>query len=283
MFLKANAVRGVLLVLTLNSSASLAASFEQADALFARRGEGRALIEQARAEYKRQLQNASPEHTVYAVEQLGKLAYYEGELVLPGGDGPDAARAAVFQDCRDFVENIAQIDSARTEYHYWKLLCTAFWVRHASRMAALFQVGQIRSYFDSVVGDDLELRPELALDSRYMGGGLLRVMAGILRDDLSSMLRSSLPDREQGLALIERALASPAFPGDVHAGDMWYVNFRGRGDLLIRLGRSDEAREVLTSAIAEIEDLQSAGELPQGLEPETMGEMNVMRNLLGSL
>jgi predicted RNA polymerase sigma factor len=64
---------------------------------------------------------------------------------------------------------------------------------------------------------------------------------------------------------------------------MWYVNFRGRGDLLIRLGRSDEAREVLTSAIAEIEDLQSAGELPQGLEPETMGEMNVMRNLLGSL
>ena len=257
--------------------------FEAADALFAARGEGRSQIAAARAEYKRVLATVSGTDAVYAVQQLGKLAYYEGELVLPGGDGPSTARTAVFQDCREFVESIASIEAGRTQYHYWKLLCTAFWVRHAPRVTALFQIAGIRRYFDSVVGDDLDLRAELALDSRYLGGGLYRVLAGVYRDDLASLLRSSLPNREVALEWIDRSLAAAAFPGDPNSGDMYYANVRGRGDILIRLGRTAEARELLTAGIAEIDELIAGDALPEGLEAESRGEQQIMRTLLGGL
>lgn len=256
--------------------------FDEADALFAERENNVEKIAAARSAYKTALRTVDGADRIYAIEQLGRLAFYEGEH-LNDLDRGARRRTEIFADCREFVEAIANVPEAVTQYHFWKLQCTAFWVQSAPLLSRLAQIGSIKRYFNSIVGDNLEPRPEVGIDTRYQGGGIYRVIAGIIKDDLSSLIRDDLPNRAKAMDLADMAMASQAYPGDPNAGDAYYSNFRGRGDLLIKLGRNDEAREWLNRYIAEIDELIAANELPAGMEVETKAEQNTMKRLLAGI
>jgi hypothetical protein len=255
-----------------------AGAFDQADALFAQRENNLAKIADARAAYKAVLGKSVGSDAVYAVQQLGKLSYYEGELLTSLERNP-ARRTEIFADCRRVVEKIATERAAVSEYHFWKLLCTAFWVQSAPLLSRLGEIGSIKRYFDSVVGDDLEPRPELGMDARYMYAGMNRVLAGIYREDLSSMVRSGLPNSSKALELADRALATEAGPGQEVGGDMYYSNHRGRGEVLIQDGRADEAKAFLTQVVEDATALLEANQIPADIIPETKAEIARMRAL----
>jgi len=266
----------------LSSGVAFAGIFDAADAAFAQRENNLAKIAEARTAYKNVLNAVDGDERVYAVEQLGKLAFYEGDLLTSLDQNP-ARRTAIFADCREFVETIANMSEAVTQYHYWKLQCTAFWVQSAPLLSRLAQIGAIKRYFNSIVGDNIEPRPEVGIDTRYMGGGIYRVIAGVIKDDLSSLVRSDLPNRAKALDLADKAIASSAYPGDDNAGDSYYSNFRGRGDVLNRLGRKDEAKAWLNKYIGEIDELIAGNELPVGLEAETKAEQAMMKTILAGI
>jgi len=271
----ANVLAAMSLMFSVQASAGV---FDQADALFAQRENNLSKIAEARAAYKAVLGKSAGSDAVYAVQQLGKLAYYEGELLTSLERDPQR-RTEIFADCRRFVEKISGERSAVSEYHFWKLLCTAFWVQSAPLLSRLGEIGGIKRYFDTVVGDDLEPRPELGMDARYMYAGFNRVLAGIYREDLSSMVRSGLPNRNKALELADRALATEAAPGQEVGGDMYYSNHRGRGEVLIQDGRADEAKAFLNQTIEDATALLEANQIPADILPETKAEVARMKAL----
>lgn len=91
--------------LLLVSSNILAASFDEADELFDRRGEGSEIIEKATRTYENLLKTNLPqEDVIYAVEQIGKLQSLRGQMI------PEAQirkRKPFFARCLEAAEKIA--------------------------------------------------------------------------------------------------------------------------------------------------------------------------------
>ena len=266
----------------LSSSLAFGGIFDQADGIFAQRENNLAKISEARKAYKQILGTVDGEDRVYEVEQLGKLAFYEGEH-LTSLDRNPGRRTEIFADCRDFVESIADMTEARTQYHFWKLQCTAFWVQSAPLLSRLAQIGSIKRYFNSIVGENVEPLASAGIDVRYQGGGIYRVIAGIIKDDLSSLIRSEFPNRAKAIDLADKAIAATAYPGDENAGASYYSNYRGRGDVLNKMGRPAEAKVALTKYIEEIDELIAGNELPVGLEAETKAEQVMMKSILAGI
>jgi hypothetical protein len=278
--LKKYAARTAWMILTtvaLHAQAARAGVFDEADRLFQRRAEGSAVIAQSRAEYKRVLQNATGLDKGYAIQQIGRLAVYEGMYVYT--DDQRAQRAATFGDCRTLAGTMSGDAQLRTYYAYWRLQCTALWMKYATVAERLARLGEVKRDFNEVVNDDLEVRPELMLDVRYMGGGIYRTLAGIYSNSLSNLMRDNLPNGSMALTMVDRALRSRPYPGDANEGASYYSNYRQKAEVLTYNRQTADARTVLDDAIEEIEALQEAEELPAGLEPETIGELGVMRSM----
>jgi hypothetical protein len=137
----AGAVLTVLTAVALHAQAARAGVFDAADALFVRRAEGSAVIGQARAEYKRVLQAATGLDKAYGIQQIGRLAVYEGMYVL--NDDQRSQRAALYGDCRSLAATISGDAALKTYYAYWRLQCTALWMKFATVAERLAQIGLV--------------------------------------------------------------------------------------------------------------------------------------------
>jgi hypothetical protein len=271
--------KGLALVAACVSTVSLAGPYDEADRLFATRDGGSPAVAQARAAYKAALTGRTGEDLVYGVQQVGRLAVYEGQYLLGADNQNKARKAEIYQDCRATAELLRDDAAHRTEHAYWRTACTSLWMKFASVLDRLSELPRVKADFNELVGPDLEVKAELGIDQRYQSGGLERVLAAIYANSLSSMIRDTLPNPAKSLEMADRALSESPFPGDSASGADYYRNHRQRADSLVALARAAEARSFLADAIAEIDERATDGDLPVGLETETLAVRDELHRL----
>ena len=258
------------------SQGANAQDWRTAERLYAKRDTGRAAIAQARTAYKSILRQARGADAIRAVSQLGRLAIFEGEMVLP--KTAHASRAAVYRDCwENVVERIKpSAESVRTRrahpaYFYFKAVCLAYWGEAIGPVRAISKAGELKE----------TINKGRALDTRFEGGGIFRVGAALFSDTKARAI--GLYNTNQALKDADLALRQRAFPGDPNPGNLWFDNYQAKAMVLIRMGRKADAKRVLQVAVEEIEFLKEENELPRGRVPETEWNLRVMKRLLRSL
>jgi tetratricopeptide (TPR) repeat protein len=233
------------------SQAAFAFDMSSADAAFAKRENNPAAIAEARAGYRAALKAGSAQEKRYAAERLGRLAYFEGDLMTPEND--EGKRKQIFGECLSDVEaiNPSQVGSS-IEYHYWKAVCTAFWCKAAGKFASLGKVGALK--------DALRNAEEMdkARTTSYEGGGIHRVLAGIYIGSRAMSL-FGLYDPEAALVHINKALA---------LGPSHYNAYVIKADVLETLGQRSAAFALLEDARRDLKQAIKDSKLPAGYEPE---------------
>lgn len=257
-----------------------------ADAAYAQRENNPAKIAEARAKYQQLAQTTRGDDLVYVVSQLGRLAYYEGEMLTPK-DNKDVRREIfsacwcaspnVVMGCREdgFIEKISPANLGRKHpaYYYFKGLCTGYW-GEASSLAD-------RARFVGVLKDMLREGPAADVDQRFDGGAIDRLAAGIHSNPEANSV--GLFDPATAIAEAQRALQRENFPGDPNAGADYYDNWRSLAVALERADNKPEAVEVLRDAISQIEERTAQGRLPATREPETRWLLQQMKDQLARL
>ncbi len=277
---KRAACLSVALTLALASvPANAAGVFNQADALFAQRDNNAANVAAARAEYLRILPTVSGADLAYAVQQIGMLATYEGTYLIPDATANYARKAQIFDECRKTAAKLEGQADQITVHAFWRISCTALWLKYASTIQRLAELSAIKTYFNNLVDANLEIKPELNIDLRYQGGGMNRALSAIYSNPLASLIRDGLPNGAKALDMADRALRSRAFPGDPNQGADYYRNYRHKAEALNLLHREPEGQMLLASTITEITERQTDNDLPANIEPETKGELAVMQTM----
>lgn len=255
----------LVLVLTVALTGSaFAVDFGAADALFSQRENSLTNIAQARTIYQQALRQSSGDDLVYAADHLGKLAYYEGELLTDPKN--HSRRVEIFQQCQDDMESIspAKLGKKVPAYFYWKATCTALWAKSASSFSVPGRVGALESAMDEGA----------KLDGSFAGGGIYRVMGSVY---LKSKMLSWIPglgrfyDPAKALDCIEKAIGF---------GPQYYNAYLVKAEILKELGRGDEGLQLLQEKKRELDGLARRNSLPAGLEPESKMILRQMSDLM---
>lgn len=246
------------------SGPSYGFDFTSADALFARRENNLENISSARQIYQRALKSAQGEELLHAVEHLGKLAYYEGELLVAESD--HSARRKIFQQCQDDVESInpAKTGKEYPAYFYWKSACIALWAKSAKPWSVPGRIGDLED----------AMNRGLELDASYEGGGIHRIMGSVY---LKSKALSWVPglgrfyDPAKALSHIEKA---------IEMGPEYYNAHMVKAEILKELDRGNEGKKLLQEKANELSMRVGRNSLPLGLEPESKVLLKQMLALL---
>lgn len=257
------------------STSAWALDWSAADALYAQRQDNRAVIAQARAAYLTLLGQATETaDKLRAVSQLGRLAVYEGEMILP--KDASAERRAIFQECwcadprvsllgvgscarEGFVDAIHpdRIGQNHPAYHYFHGVCLAYWGEQGSLPEKLA--------FTSWISRDI--RNGQAVDQRYEGGGINRLAAGLWSNPATRPLGIYNP--QDALRAIDQALTAQAYPGDPSSGSSYYDNWQGKATVLLQLHADDPSgghlqavTDLTTSKLAEMDEKIEDDDLP---------------------
>jgi hypothetical protein len=251
---------------------AFAADFTAADALFARRAEGKAIIAEGKDAYASLLASATSEQKIYAVSQMSRLAYYEG-LITPESEKKD--RQDFFKRCWDDVEaNIKPEAVGETpQYYFWKGVCMASYSKAKGIAASLSRSAELVSTIEK----------GLQVDSTYEGGGFYRLGAAVFQNLPPVNPFGPTQDLNRSLQYAELAIASPAYAGERYpetaSGDYFFNVFEYEAVAKSRLGDRDGAVATLEEAIERIE----AGDVPQDRLPESEAFLPLLRAALESL
>lgn len=223
--------------------------FSSADTLYAQRENSLERIAEARAIYRKALSDAKGDDRVYAMQRIGALAYYEGELLT--SEDNHKKRVKIFEQCLDDVKKISpeELGKEVPNYYLWKAACLALWGKSASSL--------------SVVGhlDSLEraMRNGLALNERFEGGAMHRLMGSVY---LKSEMLWWIPGLNR-FYNPEKALKHINI--SIEMGPQYYDSYLTKAEILKKLGRSDEGLQFLQMKKREFDRKP----LPYGLEPES--------------
>ncbi len=255
-----------------------AADFSRADSLFAQRENNRAVIAEARQAYFEILGATSDvNEKIRAVEQLGKLAIYEGELLLPKSD--TAGRQAIFGECwcketsivrrscttPGFMEQISPKALGRTvpAYAYFYGACLGYWGESANLMQKAAFSGELGSAVKSGIGID---------EAAYEGGGVHRLAGSVWSNPLARAV--GLYDIDGAYREIEQAIASPSYQ-DQHPGSLYFENIMIKLKIMSVLdgarsgeGWKEKAIQLADDTLADMADRVDLGKVPAGREPE---------------
>ncbi|MCX6104255.1 MAG: hypothetical protein NTY08_00260 [Proteobacteria bacterium] len=229
------------------SQAAFAVDFSAADSLFSQRENNRANISQARALYVQILNQATTVNDkIRAAEQLGRLALYEGEMLLAKSDS--SSRKTVFGDCwcrstslfsrscnePGWVEKISPsaIGQRVPAYYYYRGMCIGYWGEASNVIEQAAFSGALRE----AVNGGLDLASSNSSSSYYEGGAVHRVAANVWSNPLARAV--GLYDAKQALAQIETALAAPASGGQ-DPGALYFDNHRSKIIVLKQLNSDD--------------------------------------------
>jgi hypothetical protein len=254
------------------SAVATAADFGAADALFQRRAEGPAVIEQAKDAYAAELGSADRAQKLYAVDRLSRLAYYQG-LITP--ESAADQRKSFFKRCWDDVENIiapATIGE-NPEYYYWKGVCMAQWAKANGIASSLSKSGELVR----------TLEKGIQVDATFEGGGFYRLGAAVYQNLPPVNPFGPTYDINKSLEWANSSIASPAYSGaenpDTATGDYFYNVYEYRSVALDRKGNRSGALANLKAAISRIEQ----GDVAPDREPETAAVLQTLKDLAGTL
>jgi len=280
------------------ATSARAVDWSKADALYSQRENNRDAIAQARADYLAILSQATaPEDKVRAVSQLGRLAIYEGSMLLPAGD---AARKAVFAECwcrkphvtipffsgrcdeGGFVDEISPAKLGHTEaaYYYYHSACLGYW----GEVANLSE----QKVFSGTLKSDIQDAYTNKVDLNFEGGGILRVEAGIYSNPAASAV--GLYNPKLALTRIDAALRATD-------GNRFYDNVERRADVLRQLavdeptGRPDAssptwkelAQSYTKAKLAEMDDIIDAEDYPLGRKAEFLFNYGQLKDIYQGL
>ncbi len=255
-----------------------AADFSLADSLFQQRENNRAVIAQARAAYLEILgQTSDVNEKVRAAEQLGKLAIYEGEMLLPKSDS--AGRQAIFGDCwcKDasivrrsctqpgFIDQISpkSIGKLVPAYSYYYGACLGYWGESANLMQKAAFSGELGAAVKNGLASQ---------ESSYEGGGVHRLAGSVWSNPLARAV--GLYDIDGAYREIEAAIAAPAYQ-DQHPGSLYFENIVVKLRIMNVLdgarggeGWKAKAIELADDTLADMADRVELGKIPSGREPE---------------
>lgn len=254
------------LLMAFLSAGAFAFDFTEADRLFDARENNLQNIADARAIYQKALLEAKGEELIHAVDHLGKLAYYEGELLTDEGDSKK--RVAIFSQCQNDVDTIspAKLGEENPVYYYWRSACTALWGKSANSFSVLGHLSELKRLMQR----GMEVAPD------YAGGGMLRVVAGVYIG--SKMLRfipglSDLYNPSKALEYVNKALMM---------SNDYYNAPIVKAEAMRALGEKDAATVYLKDKKQELEKRVRTNNLPKGLEPESRKHLEQMNKLLAS-
>lgn len=251
-----------------------------ADNYYAQRENNRDNIAKARQEYLSILgQVTSKTDKLRAVSQLGRLAVYEGEMLLPKNDRD--GRRAIFQGCwcktpkvtgipplvsgscqeEGFVDAIspAKLGEAHPAYFYFYGVCLAYWGEQGSLSEKLAFTKKIT---DSITAGQ-------NLDTRFEGGGINRLSAGVKSNPATKPLGIYAP--ATALNEINKALSEGPYTGDPSSGALYYDNWQGKVSVLMQLaednpsgGYKQQAIDTAKAALTELQGKIEDDDLPTG-------------------
>lgn len=242
------------------ASGALAFDFSRADAMFAQRENNPGAIANARGVYQSALgQSLATWERIHAVENLGRLAFYEGELLTAQTDHPK--RVAIFSRCLEDVENIHPSKIGETgAYYYYKALCMGMWAKSAPRVSVIARINE----FKDALNSGLQKFPN------YAGGGIYRIYGNTLIAE--PLLKGfGLYDVQRGLEYAQKAAS---------LGPDHYNAYMIVADALVKNNRRAEGVSLLQHKKEELEDRQEARRLPTGYEPESKIFLNQMIEML---
>jgi hypothetical protein len=199
---------------------SFAADFSQADALFAKRENNVEATHEAMALYAQILTDSQNKaEQSYAMNRLGRLCYYEGELLTPYED--TKKRMAIFSKCQAWAE---QVNSA-----YWKVFSLGLWSNSAGYAAAWWYL------------DDLKEAISRALieDATTDDGGIFRIL-GALYASTPTLAAYDLYDLNQALIYANKAL---------ELGQNRLESYAVVAYVLHQMGKDEAGKEYLKTAM----------------------------------
>lgn len=257
--------KAVVLSVGVFATQAFAYDFSAADAAYAGR-EDASKAALARDLYTQALPSVSGPEKIYAVEQLARVDYYEGNKT-PESD--DANRKKIFKRCMDNVENIKATSTTHPAYNYWRGLCLASWAKANGVLKSLEKAGEIIDLIEK----------GRALDETYEGGGFFR---------LGSAVYLNLPplfggDVDKAWDYSQKGIASPAYAGsknpDTDTGNYYYAVYLYAAQIAAKRDGKDAARAIANEAIERIE----AGDVAPDRAPETAINLKEIKDYLASL
>ena len=262
--------------LVLSAGVASAYDFTRADQLFAERDktiEGRKAIDDALDAYHRALSTVSGKELVYAVAQISRLYVYKGDMTY--AEDERKPRMKIFDTCLDTLDEYLKpsvYGRATPQYYYYKLYCLALWGKSAGPLRVLLRAPTLKK----------TINEGLKLDTRYEGGGMLRMTAAVYLNEKARPLGLYRP--QQAMELIKRAIASeavydPAYPTSLGGTDI-AENYYHYAEALLKNDRGTEAIELLEQTISENEELIELEALPAGREPEAIYYLSKLRRRL---
>lgn len=272
-------------------TAAFGLDWTQADSLFARRGSGRAVVAEARQAYVALLGQATiPADKLRAASQLGRLAIYEGEMLLPRTASSE--RRQIFGQCwcsdprvaglpprgtcasPGFIDKISPANLGETHpaYYYFHGVCLSLWSEQAS-------LGE-RIAFSSAIKADID--SGLTTDTRFEGGGIKRLQAGVQSNPATKAL--GFFSIATALSAIDDATSSEPYPGDPLAGSQYFENWSMKIKVLLQAheeepngGWRDQALDLLVDKLNEMDEKIADDVLPVGRAPEFLQTYAVMK------
>lgn len=268
--------------------------FAAADLLFDQREDNRAKIAEARVAYTTLLAQVSGDQLVYAVTQLGRLAIYEGEMLLPKTARNE--RREIFEKCwceepsvsilgsgscrkPGYIEKIKTVNGKEhPAYYYFKGVCLAYWGEQGSPLEKLAFVGQIEAAIQKAPA----VNYDLIKGSDFEGGGAYRLAAGFYSNPAAAVLGYYKPDVAH--TAIEKAIAAPATVGDPSDGSQYFDNHQGKVQVMIELnkkypndGWKQKAIDYTTEYLVNMADIIEFDSFPAGRKPEFMFNFKMMK------
>ncbi len=287
----------ILITLGLSLSAlsftSHAVDFKSADDLFALRNTGESSAEKfenaskAREAYAEIFNQSSGDDRLYAFTQMGRLDLFRGVMIPDLDKSLLSKRVAALESCISVSQKETR-GSSRQEHHYFYIAC-------------LGALGKISPFEERAkLAFKLKMEESTALETtkvgdRYVGGfeggGILRIFAGIYVNKKAILLRLYNP--KQGLAFARVALESAPQANKPFAemsGKDYFDNFYYEAQGLTAVGMQEknrdlvmEAKNKLIKTVDTITELNEAGELPAGREPEILHYQKVMKEFSETL
>lgn len=193
---------------------------------------------------------------LYAVERHSWLAYYKADALVPPNQ--HEARKQIFNQCLSVVDHIRpdRIGKKVEAYYFWKATCLSLWAQAAGKLSAAFRISELRS----LIADGQ------AVGTQYMKGGILRLAAAIY--SFEPMLSWwDLYNPSKGLQLIDDSLA--------HTQDQ-YLAYTVKAYALKQMGRRQDAIDLISNKIGELQEKLQAGVIDPLYAPETKLELRRM-------
>lgn len=197
-----------------------AADFSKADGLFAQRENNPFAIHAAQALYEGVLYHSGDRvEQTHAMNQLGRLAYYEGELMTSMDDS--TRRMAIFAKSQAYAEYAGSA--------YWKALSLALWSQSAGTAAAWWYMDDFKKVF----------KQALVQDVTTDNGGIFRLL-GVLYAKSKDLQSYDLYDPDLALAYANKAM---------ELGPQRLEAYLIRADAFKELGKIEAAEELLKNTI----------------------------------